>query len=485
MRILNNTLKLAKKYATSLCLVMLAIVLSQSVAAQYTLQDDDVRITDGVIDSCLYNFEQTDIIIPDVLQGQVVKEIADGESYQSGVFAYKGITNLKLPSTLEYIGYYAFRDNALTTLDLSNCVNLEIMSVEAFCRNSLTSINFDGCSKLEYIGNNCFRVNYLSDVNLSGCTGLKIIGTTAFKESGLSSVDITGCTSLEFIDYGAFSGNAGLESFVFPNSLKPGYDLSHWLSSAGDIYDGGEAVTSFGSSFTAIFTLATYTISYDADGGTHSNVLEYTIDDTPLTLEPAQKEEHVFLGWYDNPEFTGEPITTVAEDTYGDLEFWASYKVGGYTITYNADGGTHSNESEYYPESTPITLLDATKEGYNFLGWFDNAEFTGDAVTKIAQGTTGDLEFWAKWELANGVEDIVERVSVFPNPANQMLTISHNSINVKSIRVFNTSGQFVFEIPQTGSVATSIDVADFTVGLYYLMISTTNGEVMTRKFIKN
>ena len=38
------------------------------------------------------------------------------------------------------------------------------------------------------------------------------------------------------------------------------------------------------------------------------------------------------------------------------------------------------------------------KEGYEFLGWYDNAAFEGDAVMVILAGSTGDKTFWAKWE---------------------------------------------------------------------------------------
>lgn len=62
------------------------------------------------------------------------------------------------------------------------------------------------------------------------------------------------------------------------------------------------------------------------DGGTHSNILEYTMDQTPVVLNPAQKENYSFVGWYDNPEFTGNPITELTEGTYGDLELWAKWE---------------------------------------------------------------------------------------------------------------------------------------------------------------
>ena len=37
------------------------------------------------------------------------------------------------------------------------------------------------------------------------------------------------------------------------------------------------------------------------------------------------------------------------------------------------------------------------KQGYTFAGWYDNANLTGTAVTKISSTETGDKAFYAKW----------------------------------------------------------------------------------------
>ena len=45
-----------------------------------------------------------------------------------------------------------------------------------------------------------------------------------------------------------------------------------------------------------------------------------------------------------------------------------------------------------------ITLKDPVKTGYTFGGWYKAEDFTGEAVTEIAQGTTGNITLYAKWE---------------------------------------------------------------------------------------
>ena len=41
-------------------------------------------------------------------------------------------------------------------------------------------------------------------------------------------------------------------------------------------------------------------------------------------------------------------------------------------------------------ETGTITLKDPAKAGYTFEGWYMAKDFTGDAVTEIAQGSTGN-----------------------------------------------------------------------------------------------
>ena len=70
-----------------------------------------------------------------------------------------------------------------------------------------------------------------------------------------------------------------------------------------------------------------------------------------------------------------------------------------FAINYVLDGGTNSenNPNEYVPEKLPLLLEDPTKSGYKFVGWYDNENFTGEAITEISAGTMGDVTLYAKW----------------------------------------------------------------------------------------
>lgn len=82
----------------------------------------------------------------------------------------------------------------------------------------------------------------------------------------------------------------------------------------------------------------------------------------------------------------------------------ATFSLQTYTITYNLDEGTNhgDNPVNYNITSSDISLEAPSKTGYTFLGWYNNSDLAeGHKVTgtAIASGSTGNKEFWAKWQI--------------------------------------------------------------------------------------
>ena len=192
------------------------------------------------------------------------------------------------------------------------------------------------------------------------------------------------------------------EAITLDAPTKDGYTFAGWFDNAGFT---GSAVTTItaGSTgdktFYAKWTLVTYDITYNGvEGATNPNPANYTIESDAITLNNPTKDSYTFAGWYDNADYSGDAITTIAAGSTGDKTFYAKWTLVTYNITYNGvEGATNPNPASYTIESEAITLDTPTKGGYTFAGWFDNAEFTGDAVTTITAGSTGNKTFWAKW----------------------------------------------------------------------------------------
>lgn len=91
----------------------------------------------------------------------------------------------------------------------------------------------------------------------------------------------------------------------------------------------------------------------------------------------------------------------VREGTYEKLT--STWKMDKYSINYKVNGGELIKESgvrilSNYNVTTPdFTLPKAQKKGYIFGGWYTNASFTGEALTKVSKGSAGNLNLYAKW----------------------------------------------------------------------------------------
>ena len=144
-----------------------------------------------------------------------------------------------------------------------------------------------------------------------------------------------------------------------------------------------------------------YSIEYKLDGGALENSLsEYDTLNKGLELPVPTKEGYTFKGWYETSDFSSNLVDKIEKGTEGNKVFYAKWEKIDvkYTITFNANGGSEVSTIEYYNESEEITLPEPTKEGYNFIGWYEDENFTGEKVITIAKGTARNITLYAKWE---------------------------------------------------------------------------------------
>lgn len=204
-------------------------------------------------------------------------------------------------------------------------------------------------------------------------------------------------------------------TFTLNAAIKAGYTFDGWYDNPDFT---GSPITqiilgSMGDKeFWAKWSITTFSILYNnANGATNTNPTAYTIESETIELIPLTKEGYIFEGWYDNELFSGFSTTEIISGSVGNKEFWAKWSTISYSITYNnTNGAANTNPTNYTTETPNITLLPLTRNGYTFIGWFDNSEFTGNPTVTIAVGSTGNKVFWAKWEI-------------------QSYTITYNNVN--------------------------------------------------------
>lgn len=126
-------------------------------------------------------------------------------------------------------------------------------------------------------------------------------------------------------------------------------------------------------------------------------------------------------------ENTTEKTTTkksTTEDKPPVVEF-------DYKITYDLDGGTNNpNNPVGFNDGDVVNLLDATKLGYDFSGWYTNSSFSGQPVSKITIAT--DYDLYAKFDLHNYVITY-NNVDGLNNPNPEFYTINDSTINLVDV----------------------------------------------------
>lgn len=144
-----------------------------------------------------------------------------------------------------------------------------------------------------------------------------------------------------------------------------------------------------------------YEIRYVLNGGTQNakNPTSYTIRSANIKLKAPTRKGYLFQGWYQDAAKT-RTQGMIRTGSVGDRTVYAKWKVQTYQITYQLDHGRNAkkNPKSYKITTTPVTLLEATRKGYVFKGWYLDARYK-TPIKKIEKGRTGDLKLYAKWKV--------------------------------------------------------------------------------------
>ena len=168
------------------------------------------------------------------------------------------------------------------------------------------------------------------------------------------------------------------DAFDLPVSECEGYTFNGWFDENGNQVER-IAADDFGAFYlTAEWEAIYYKINYELNGGkNYYDNPDYYTKENAVKLQAARKTGYAFKGWYLDENFD-TPIDTI-ENRIGDITVYALWEVdesSWYKITYHLDGGKNDqkNVTEFLLRDQVI-LYPATKNGYTFEGWYEDAEF--------------------------------------------------------------------------------------------------------------
>ena len=187
-----------------------------------------------------------------------------------------------------------------------------------------------------------------------------------------------------------FSGN----SFDFSASRGVGtsynnrtYTVHAWWDSSGFSHGTDYATTTVTVPAVA---RPTYTVSYNANGGTGAPASQTKQHDITLTLSSTQptRSGYKFAGWGTSATDTGVKYAAGGQYTgNASITLYAIWSnVAKLTINYNANGGYGAPTSQTHLINTTSKISGAkpTRDKYVFLGWSTSSSAT--KATYIADG---------------------------------------------------------------------------------------------------
>ena len=172
--------------------------------------------------------------------------------------------------------------------------------------------------------------------------------------------------------------------------------------------------------YTAVWTANSYTVSFDAnDGKGQMETQGLTYDKETTLIENAfTRAGYEFTGWNTARDGKGTAyadkasVSNLTATNGATVTLYAQWQIVTYTITYQNADNTDVSWAENFEPVTEYDITDVTDHKITlpgaekliapaakvFGGWYDNAACTGDPVTEIPAGSTGNKTFYARWE---------------------------------------------------------------------------------------
>jgi len=191
------------------------------------------------------------------------------------------------------------------------------------------------------------------------------------------------------------------ESYHLPVPTRKYYTFEGW-------YDGSLKMTdNFGNSignyldvsnktFIAKWTLTSYNITYNLNGGTNNylNPSTYTVEDDIMLKTPI-KDGYTFIGWTNDDIPTPTINISISEST-GNLNFTANWcKMD--LVRNNVNAGSITTLSDTYFPGDEVTIIATTKPGYTFIGWYEGETLLTNELNYTFEIPSIDKTYEARW----------------------------------------------------------------------------------------
>lgn len=204
------------------------------------------------------------------------------------------------------------------------------------------------------------------------------------------------------------------DTLSLPATAKAGYTLKWKITAAeGSWAEGTEySVQTFAQgqygdvTFTAQWTVVTYTIQYHLNGGivSQENQTTFTVESEQIKLHNPTKKGYTFTGWTGSNGTTPQTDVTIAAGSTENRTYTANFKPLKYTLTIYGKRGSNSSESYVVTydgtDGNNLSALITNYNGFELKGLYTQKNGGGIRVYDgNGQSITG-TEYWdasGKW----------------------------------------------------------------------------------------
>ena len=192
------------------------------------------------------------------------------------------------------------------------------------------------------------------------------------------------------------------KSYTLPVAKRNGYKFTGWREAAAAY----QVVTSIAPNtarnlvFTAQWIPERYSIKFlDKDGNQLFDDKSYTIEQKVALPEP-KKNGWVFAGWKEDTK-SDNSFSSLKSGNFGNKTLYAQFRPEDdkiYMHLYGTGAKETVKVSLYNREMPTFTIENPEREGWQFLGWYADANRTRKVTGTISKGSTGDKNFYALWK---------------------------------------------------------------------------------------
>lgn len=265
------------------------------------------------------------------------------------------------------------------------------------------------------------------------------------------------------------------------NPTREGYYFYGWYADAAlnTVWNSDQAISA-ATTIYANWQIITYNISYILNGGTQDNrnPEEYTIENSALTIYPANRDSYVFTGWFSDQNFTSDSkMEFIPSGTTGNITLYAQW-TPTHQLTYYSNNGSGDGIMRTMGEGIPEALKpnNFTFHGYTFVGWAESPSATDPDYVDEELYTMGtsDAALYAVWKSWYTVSEntITGFSENWDGTADLVIPSDIKGVTIKAI-----AGKAFYQNTEIESVTINTSVSNYEIGYYAFAYNTKLEEV--------